>query len=95
MSGPDAPREEDSERNGLLSYAAEWHAFSNGVYFGVATKPRASPPSIDNLTVKAQRDVRKEPHYFRGGYVIGQLLQIGLVAAVIVLTHSAFGGVIS
>lgn len=65
MGGPDAPTESDSERDGVLSYAAEWHAFSIGIYDGMKKVPK----------VPNNRDVEKEPHYYKGGYVIGRLLQ--------------------
>lgn len=72
MVSPDAPSEDDSERNGVLSYAAEWHALTHGVYLGLTTRPRVTPPQPQN------RDVRKEPHYYRGGYVIGTLLHLAI-----------------
>ena len=32
---PDKPNEEDTERDGFLSYAGEWHALTIGVYRGL------------------------------------------------------------
>lgn len=69
MSGPDAPKESDSKRDGFLSYAAEWHSLSHGVYDGMRDW-RVRPKQIPN-----NKDVQKEPHYYKGGYVIGTVLQ--------------------
>lgn len=76
MSGPDAPTETDSDRNGFLSYAAEWHSLAHGVYRGLADSLTSVEPAPDN------RDVKKEPHYYRGGYVIGTLMQACLAVGV-------------
>lgn len=75
MVDADAPTEEESDRNGVLSYAAEWHALSIGVYDGLKKVPK----------VPNNRDVEKEPHYYKGGYVIGRLLQVVLAAAGVAL----------
>lgn len=74
MSGPDSPTESGSERDGFLSYAAEWHAFAIGVYDGMKNW-RARPEELPS-----NDDVEKEPHYYKGGYVIGTLLQLFIVA---------------
>lgn len=73
MTGPDAPTEDDSERDGFLSYAAEWHALSHGLYDGMRS-PRVRPGAPPD-----NRDVEKEPHYYKGAYVIGTLLQLGIL----------------
>lgn len=70
---PDAPREGDTDRDGLLSYSAEWHALAHGVYNGLSDSLRSVRPLPDNP------DVEKEPHYYKGGYVIGTLLQVLLL----------------
>lgn len=72
MAGPDAPSEDDTERNGFLSYAAEWHSLSHGLYDGIR--------SIKTMPTNA--DVQKEPHYYKGAYVVGTVFQF----TVIVLT---------
>lgn len=74
MSNPDAPTEAESERNGFLSYAPEWHALSLGVYDGMKTW-RVRPREL-----RDNKDVEAEPHYYAGGYVIGTLLQLAVVA---------------
>lgn len=74
MPLPDEPDESDTARDGFLSYAAEWHAFTHGVYNGMKSW-RARPKEIPE-----NRDVQKEPHYYKGGYVLGTILQ-GLIAA--------------
>lgn len=69
MANPDAAKESESDRDGFLSYAAEWHAFSIGIYDGLKKVPKA--PN--------NRDVEAEPHYYKGGYVMGRLLQVVLL----------------
>lgn len=70
---PDGYTEDETERDGVFSYAAEWHAFTHGVFLGITTKPWRTPPEPTN------RDVDLESHYYRGGYVIGTLLQVALL----------------
>lgn len=73
MSSPDAATEADSERDGVLSYAAEWHAFCHGLYDGMRDW-RARPGDLPE-----NEDVQKEPHYYKGAYVLGTLLQVAIV----------------
>ncbi|AGM11198.1 hypothetical protein M197_gp33 [Haloarcula hispanica tailed virus 2] len=75
MPGPDSPRESDTERDGFLSYAAEWHALTHGIYAGLRSRRPAPGPLPDNP------DVEAEPHYYKGGYIIGTLLQVLVLAA--------------
>lgn len=72
MSGPDAPTEDASNRDGVLSYSSEWHAFVIGLYHGLrrAPLPGKNP------------DVTKESHYAKGAYVLGRLVQIAVVLLV-------------
>lgn len=73
MTPSDRQQESDTKRDGAFSYSAEWHAFAHGVYRGMRTwrsRP-GEPPDI--------RDVQKEPHYYKGGYVAGTVLQLGIV----------------
>lgn len=72
----DEPSEDDSKRDGFLSYAAEWHALSLGVYDGMKSW-RARPDGLPD-----NDDVQAEPHYYTGGYVIGTLLQLAIVVGV-------------
>lgn len=75
---------EDMARKHLLSTfldeAAEVHAFTHGVYAGLTEWKGAEIP--DNP------DVAAEPHYYKGGYIIGTLLRWG---ALITLGSLAFG----
>lgn len=73
---PDHFKESGSDYDGVFSYAAEWHAFSHGVYDGLTTRPRrwSKHEKPDN------KDVEKEPHYYKGGFVIGSVIQIGAIA---------------
>jgi hypothetical protein len=68
--------EKDTARNGVLSYPAEWHALGLGTYDGMKTW-RVSPKGM-----RDNDDVDAEPHYYAGGYVVGTLLQLCIVAAV-------------
>jgi hypothetical protein len=69
------PSEDADDYDGVLSYAAEWHAFSHGVYDGMRSL-RARPGDLPE-----NEDVEKEPHYYKGAYIIGTLLQAALAAA--------------
>ena len=73
---PDGKTEDDTERDGFLSYAGEWHALTIGVYRGL-THLR---PWDDEFQEVAERydDVANEPWYYKGGYVLGTLLQVGV-----------------
>lgn len=72
---PDWPTktEDGSDYDGPLSTHPEWHALSHGVYKGITTKPWQTPPEPDN------EDVEAESHYYRGGYVIGTLVQVAIL----------------
>lgn len=68
----DASSEEDSKRDGFLSYSAETHAAMNGFYKG-ATGMRPNPTEPDS---------EREVHYFRGFFVAGRAASLlGGVAA--------------
>lgn len=60
----------------FLDEPAEWHALSHGVYVGFTSHPLQTPPT------PKREDVRRESHYYRGGYVVGSLLQVAILAAV-------------
>ena len=85
---PDAASESGTSRDGAFSYAAEWHAFTHGVFLGLTTKPWKTPPTPNNA------DVRKENHYYRGGYVLATLLQLALIAAGLWGSTFALGGAV-
>ena len=69
------PTEDADDYDGVLSYAAEWHAFTHGVYDGMRSL-RARPGDLPE-----NKDVQAEPHYYKGAFIIGTLLQAGLAAA--------------
>lgn len=80
MPLPDEPTEDETNRDGFLSYAGEWHALSFGVYHGMKTwrvRPKGLPENDD---------IQSEPHYYTGGYVIGTLLQLGIVLLLATVT---------
>lgn len=71
---PDRASESETDRDGFLSYAAEWHAFTHGLFDSFrSVKPKA--PSLPE-----NEDVRAEPHYYKGGWLIGTLLHLVLLA---------------
>lgn len=88
---PDAAEESDTDYNGLLSHASEWHAFTNGLYAGLTTHPLRKPPVPEEGT-QARYDYDREPHYYKGGYILGTGLQIlGLGWAVYAYGPEALG----
>lgn len=70
------PTEAASDRNGFLSYTAETHAVGIGLYHGMKS-PLPKPPK----DLPDNDDVMAEPHYFKGAFVLGTLLQALLVVA--------------
>lgn len=63
------PHEDETKRDGFLSYSAEVHAVGLGFYDGMKTV-RARPQGIpDNA------DAQAEPHYYKGSYVAGTVTQ--------------------
>lgn len=71
-----AKRESDTKRNGFMSYAAETHAIGHGLYHGLTSKSPTATELPDN------KDVQAEPHYFKGAYVVGTLLQVVILLLV-------------
>lgn len=69
----DAPREKDSERDGFLSYSAEWHAVAHGFYDGMRTIKPVTRKLPDN------KDVQREPHYYKGAFVVATFVQLVVV----------------
>ena len=73
--------ESETERDGLLSYPGEWHALTIGIYAGVVTYQ----PWGDDWEAKADEfdDVDREPWYYKGGYILGTILQLVFVVVVL------------
>lgn len=59
----------------FLSASDEWHAFVFGVYYGFRSWADPMPPVPDNP------DVVDEPHYYRGGYLVGKVAPLGVIWA--------------
>lgn len=77
---PDGSTEDATERDGAFSYAGEWHAFTIGVYRGLVTY---KPWSDDFDEVAAEYDdVDAEPWYYKGGYVVGTLVQVAVLVTI-------------
>lgn len=91
---PDGKTEEDTHRDGVLSYAVEWHAFTIGIAVGFASvlplpKLRAfvyhavglyGDGDCDGIDTRTQamKEVRQESHYALGGALIGATLAVAL-----------------
>lgn len=63
--------------NGPLSTYAEWHALSHGLYHGLVSLRPTPTAYPDN------KDVDKEPHYFKIGFVVSTLGQAAFILAVL------------
>ena len=61
----------------FLSKPAEWHALVHGMSRGARTRS-LGPEELPDI-----EDVQDQPHYYRGGYIIGTLLQFGLLLAIL------------
>lgn len=69
------PGEENTDRDGFLSHAAETHALVIGGYRGLITlRPWDARCRTDNPDVAAQ------PHYYKGGFIVGNALKVGIAA---------------
>jgi|GEM_PF-3270785 len=84
-----APSESESERDGLLSYAVEWHALILGLAVGLAAglTQRWELVGIAVAIVLGVRgapgrlsQLRREPWYALGGVVIGVALSVPAAA---------------
>lgn len=81
MTGMDAPTEADSQRDGVLSYALEWHALIMGLGAGLASGLAQRPEllvlvvgvalGIKAAPTKKLRQLKREPWYAIGGTLIG------------------------
>ena len=57
----------------FLSTHEEIHAFVHGIYAGMTEWK-----GIDSETMK-NPDVVVEPHYCKGGYILGTILRVGII----------------
>lgn len=81
LRNSDASSEEDSDYDGAFSHHAETHAAAHGIYDGMRSwqmRPGELPENAD---------VQAEPAYYKGGYVVGTLLQATIVLVSAVVTH--------
>lgn len=67
------PGKEKGSYTGFLSTTTEIHAFAIGLYDGMRDF-HARPGEIPD-----NEDVKAEPHYYKGAYVIGTIIQFGAV----------------
>lgn len=78
---PDGPTEASTERNGVLSYAAEWHALEVGAFAGVAYGVTgreeiagvvaATAFGVREARTGHMRDAKKEVGYTATGFIAG------------------------
>jgi hypothetical protein len=82
VRGATAPSESDSARNGLLSYAVEWHAvivgFAVGLVAGLTQRWELAGAAVAIiLSVRAApgklSQLRREPWYALGGLLLGMI----------------------
>ena len=66
-------KEKGIDRKEFLSTYAEIHAFVHGIYAGMTEWK-----GIDCMTLQ-NPDVKKEPHYAKGGYILGTFLRIAII----------------
>jgi len=59
--------------NEFLSTYAEIHAFVLGIYCGLTEWKGLDSETLNNP------DVQKEPHYAKGGYILGTLLRVAII----------------
>lgn len=93
MSLPDGPTEDSTERDGVLSYAGEWHALAIGFAVGFASvvpipKVRKFVFEIvglggDMTRTKAFKEAKSESWYAFGGMALGTVWGV-LIQAVVV-----------
>jgi len=57
----------------FLNTYAEIHAFVLGIYCGLTEWKGLDSETLNNP------DVQKEPHYTRGGYIVGTLLRVAII----------------
>lgn len=60
----------------FMSTHAEVHSFVIGMAYGLSPVK-----GFDNIPMDNE-DVKKEPHYFYGGYVLGEILEKILIIAI-------------
>lgn len=68
--------ESDTSRDGILSYSAETHAVAHGLYDSFKTWHPVARDLPDT------EDVQAEPHYYKGTYILGSLLQLAILVAI-------------
>ena len=59
-------------KKGSLISTKEVHAFGIGIYHGI-TPHKEIPKTV----MEDNEDVRREPHYAKGGFIAGRLLAVG------------------
>ena len=99
LAGADAASESDSERDGLLSYASEWHAAIIGLACGLGL----GVPGVVLITAsalglkrweqisnrKALRELRREPLYGICASILGHLVaHFGVLGWILDLVQS-------
>ena len=74
---------EVEELRNFLSTHAELHAFIYGIYSGIAEWKGIKETTWEN------EDCKKEPHYVKGGYILGTFIRWIFL---IILTKQIYGG---
>lgn len=76
---PDEEHESETERDGLLSYAGEWHALVLGFAHGARDPYKLAPDELPQGDSGHAQDARDEPAYYSIGFVAGTATQLGLL----------------
>lgn len=88
----DAPTEDESERNGFLSYAGEWHAATIGIGVGLAAALHGRPEFLAVLVAttlglagadrlkgrRTARELRREPWYGIGASLLAYVVGVAI-----------------
>jgi len=75
-------KKEEGDYGGFLSTSTEVHALGIGIYNGF--KDFTDWDGLDKKTLE-HKDVKKEIHYAKGGYVLGAFLRVALLVVVVIL----------
>jgi len=90
---PDGPTEESTDRDGVLSYAKEWHALFIGLGAGLAAATTGRYELLalvatialgiggaSEASAPVAKNVKKEPWYALAGLLIGAILGHAITA---------------
>lgn len=86
-----ADSEEASDRNGFLSWSAEWHAAALGFSDGAHDPFKLTSGELPQGDSEHEQDARDEPGYYHGGFVAGTVAQLILLGISTFFGYSILG----